>query len=156
MDHQASDSGSEDYLDSEKYQLRDWDIERQDSLRDYISRLNRIRRENIALQSDISLRFHPIDNPLMLCYSKADGEDTLVMVANLDPHNVQAGWIELPLAELSIPEQTPFQAHDLLSNAHYLWQGARNFIRLDPQASPLHILRLRRRLRSERDFDYFL
>ena len=156
MEHEARVAGSEDYLDSEKYQIRQWDTRRPDSLRDYITRLNRIRRENLALQSDHSLRFHAIDNPLMLCYSKSAGEDTLLMVANLDPHNTQAGWLELPLDALGLAEEVSYQAHDLLSNARYLWQGARNFVRLDPQASPVHILRLRRRLRSERDFDYFL
>ncbi len=156
MDYQPREPGAEEYLDSEKYQLRNWTVERADSLRDYIARLNRIRRENVALQSDHNLCFHAIDNPQMLCYSKSSGEDTLLMVANLDPHNVQAGWIDLPLAELGVSENMSFQAHDLLSNARYLWQGERNFVRLDPQASPLHILRLRRRLRSEHDFDYFL
>ena len=156
MEHEARDPGGEEYIDSEKYQLRQWDLNRPDSLRDYIARLNRVRRENPALQSDWSLSFHAIDNPLMLCYSKTAGDDTLVMVANLDPHNVQAGWIELPLTELGVPDDVPYQAHDLLSGARFLWQGARNFVRLDPQASPVHILRLRRRLRSERDFDYFL
>lgn len=156
MEHEPRDPGSEEYLDSEKYQLRHWDIERPDSLRDYITRLNRIRRENPALQSDWNLRFHAIDNPLMLCYSKTTEDDTLVMVANLDPHNVQAGWIDLPLDKLGVPGDSPYQAHDLLSGARFLWQGERNFVRLDPQSSPVHILRLRRRLRSERDFDYFL
>ncbi|TRZ54785.1 MAG: alpha-1,4-glucan--maltose-1-phosphate maltosyltransferase [Rhodocyclaceae bacterium] len=156
MEHQPRDPGGEEYLDSEKYQLRDWDLDRPDSLRDYIARLNRIRRENPALQTDWNLRFHAIDNPLMLCYSKAAGDDTLVMIANLDPHNAQAGWIELPLGELGVPADVPYQAHDLLSGAHFLWQGTRNFVRLDPQSSPMHVLRLRRRLRSERDFDYFL
>ena len=156
MEHEPREPGGEEYLDSEKYQLRNWDLGRPDSLRDYIARLNRIRRDNPALQSDWSLRFHAIDNPLMLCYSKSAGDDTLVMVANLDPHNVQAGWVELPLTELGLPGDAPFQAHDLLSGARFLWQGTRSFVRLDPLASPVHILRLRRRLRSERDFDYFL
>jgi starch synthase (maltosyl-transferring) len=156
MEDQAKDPGGEEYLDSEKYEIRRRDLNRPDSLRDYMARLNRIRRENPALQTDWNLRFHEIDNPLMLCYSKVAGDDTLVMVANLDPHNVQVGWIELPLAELGVPDNAPYQAHDLLSGARYLWQGARNFVRLDPEASPVHILRLRRRLRSERDFDYFL
>ncbi|TRZ94690.1 MAG: alpha-1,4-glucan--maltose-1-phosphate maltosyltransferase [Rhodocyclaceae bacterium] len=156
MDHEPIRPGSEEYLDSEKYQLRHWDLGRPDSLRDYIARLNRIRRENPALQSDWNLAFHAVDNPLMLCYSKTAGDDTLVMVANLDPHHVQAGWIDLPLAALGVPSDKPYQAHDLLSGAHFLWQGSRNFVSLDPQASPLHILRLRRRLRSEHDFDYFL
>ncbi|MBA3034517.1 MAG: alpha-1,4-glucan--maltose-1-phosphate maltosyltransferase [Gammaproteobacteria bacterium] len=156
MEHEPRDPGGEEYLDSEKYQLRHWDIDRPDSLRGFITRLNRIRRENPALQSDWNLRFHTIDNPLMLCYSKTTEDDTLVMVANLDPHNVQAGWIELPLDKLGVPADAPYQAHDLLSGARFLWQGERNFVRLDPQSSPVHILRLRRRLRSERDFDYFL
>ena len=123
MEHEPLKPGGEEYLDSEKYQLRHWDLHRPDSLRDYITRLNRIRRENPALQSDWSLSFHAIDNPLMLCYSKTAGDDTLVMVANLDPHNVQAGWIELPLAELGVPDDAPYQAHDLLSGARFLWQG---------------------------------
>lgn len=156
MESEALKQGGEEYLDSEKFQLRQRDMNRPDSLSDYIARLNRVRRENPALHSDWSLAFHDIDNPLMLCYSKTAGDDTLVMVANLDPHNVQAGWIDLPLDELGLTGDTPFQAHDLLSGARFLWQGARNFVRLDPQASPVHILRLRRRLRSERDFDYFL
>lgn len=156
MEHEACKPGSEEYLDSEKYQLRHWNLDRPDSLCDYIARLNRIRRENPALQSDWNLSFHAIDNPLMLCYSKTARDDTLVMVANLDPHHVQAGWIDLPLAALGVPEGKPYQAHDLLSGAHFLWQGSRNFVSLDPQASPMHILRLRRRLRSEHDFDYFL
>jgi len=156
MEHEARDPGGEEYLDSEKYQLRSRDLNRPDSLRDYIARLNRIRRENPALHSDWSLRFHTVDNPLMLCYSKTTGDDTLVMVANLDPHNVQAGWIELPLGEFGVAADAPYQAHDLLSDARFLWQGERNFVRLDPRAAPVHILRLRRRLRSERDFDYFL
>ncbi|MBU0750615.1 MAG: alpha-1,4-glucan--maltose-1-phosphate maltosyltransferase [Gammaproteobacteria bacterium] len=156
MEHEPRDPGGEEYLDSEKYQLRQWNLDRPDSLSGYITRINQIRRDNPALQSDWSLRFHDVDNPLMLCYSKAAGDDILVMVANLDPHNVQAGWIDLPLDQLSVPGDAPYQAHDLLSGARFLWQGERNFVRLDPQVSPIHILRLRRRLRSERDFDYFL
>lgn len=156
MEHEARDPGGEEYLDSEKYEIRDRNLDRPDSLCDYIARLNRIRRENPALQSDWGLQFHSIDNPLMLCYSKSAGDETLLMVANLDPHHVQAGWIELSLDDIGLTGDTPYQAHDLLSGARYLWQGERNFVSLDPHASPVHILRLRRRLRSERDFDYFL
>jgi len=160
LEHQAREPGSEEYLDSEKYQLRHWDLGRPDSLAPFITRLNRIRRENPALQQDWNLRLHAVDNDLLLCYSKAgvtaDGqEDLLVMVANLDPHHVQSGWIELPLETFGMTAGDSFQAHDLLSGARFLWQGARQFVRLDPQSAPIHILRLRRRLRSERDFDYF-
>ena len=156
MAHEAREPGSEEYLDSEKYQIRRWDVGGADSLRDYIARLNRIRRENRALQSDHNLRFHAIDNPALLCYSKSDEDGTLLMATNLDPHHAQSGWLELPLAALGLDANQPYQAHDLLTDARYLWQGGRNFVRLDPQVSPVHILRLRRRLRSERDFDYFL
>ena len=160
LEHRAREPGSEEYLDSEKYQLRHWDLDRPDSLAPFITRLNRIRRENPALQQDWNLRLHPVDNDLLLCYSKtaaaADGrDDLLVMVANLDPHHVQSGWIELPLEDFGMTAGDSFQAHDLLSDARFLWQGARQFVRLDPQSAPIHILRLRRRLRSEQDFDYF-
>ncbi|CAH1387838.1 alpha-1,4-glucan--maltose-1-phosphate maltosyltransferase [Candidatus Nitrotoga sp. M5] len=156
LEHTALKPGGEEYLDSEKFQIRNWELDRPDNLRDFISRLNHIRRNNPALQSDWSLRFHAIDNPVMLCYSKTDDDVTMVMVANLDPHNVQSGWIELPLTELGMPEDSPYQAHDLLTDERYLWQGTRNFVSLNPHASPVHILLLRRYLRSERDFDYFL
>ena len=160
LEHQARELGSEEYLDSEKYQLRQWDLDRPDSLAPFLTRLNRIRRDNPALQQDWNLRLHPVDNDLLLCYSKsgvtADGQDDLlVMVANLDPHHVQSGWIELPLDTFEINPGDSFQAHDLVSGARFLWQGAHQFVRLDPQSAPIHILRLRRRLRSERDFDYF-
>ena len=158
-EHEPREPGSEEYRDSEKYQVRRWDLTRSDSLRDYLTRLNRIQRDNPALHADWSLRFHPVDNDLLLCFSKSPpdgGEgDVIVVVANLDPHHIQTGWIDLPLADLGIDPQRPYQAHDLLSGARYLWQGARNFVQLDPAAAPVHILRLRRRLRSERDFDYF-
>jgi len=161
MEHSAREPGSEEYLDSEKYQVRHWDLDRADSLKDYIARINQVRRENTALQTDWNLRFHPVDNDLLLCFSKssvteADHTNTIVVVANLDPHHAQSGWIELPLDEFGVEAEQSYQAHDLLSGARFLWQGPRNFVRLDPQSSPVHILLLRRRLRSERDFDYFM
>jgi starch synthase (maltosyl-transferring) len=163
LEHEPREPGSEEYRDSEKYQLRAWDLGRPDGLADYITRLNRIRREQRALQADRSLCFHDVDNELLLCFSKTAGDDgdddpgdSIVVVANLDPHHAQAGWITLPLERFGIAPGTLYQAHDLLSGARYLWQDARNFVRLDPQAAPVHVLRLRRRVRSERDFDYFL
>ena len=144
MDHRALRPGTEDYLDSEKYQLRRWDLDRPDSLRPFITRLNRIRRAHRALQSDWSLRFHAIDNPLMLCYSKSAGDETLIMVANLDPGCIQSGWIELPLHEFGLSYDTEYPVHDLLSDTGFRWHGQRNFVRLDPRTFPMHILRLRR------------
>ena len=158
MEHLPREPGSEEYLDSEKYQLRHWDIDRPDSLRDFIARVNRIRRENAALQSDRGLRFHRVDNDALIAYSKTseDGGQSVLVVVNLDPHHVQSGWIELDLAGLGLPGDRPFQAHDLLSGARFLWLGARNYVALDPQHSPAHVFRMRRRVRTERDFDYFM
>jgi starch synthase (maltosyl-transferring) len=154
----AREPGSEEYLDSEKYQIRVWPTERPDNLRDYIGRLNRIRRDNPALHSDRSLRFHPIDNEMLICYSKwtEDRSNVVLVVVNLDPHHTQSGWLRLPLQELGFEPQQAFQAHDLLSDARYLWSGEHNFVQLNPHLAPAHIFRLRRRARSERDFDYFL
>ena len=149
--------GSEEYRDSEKYQLRHWDLERPDSLRALIARVNQIRRTHRALQQDWNLRFVSIDNDALIAYSKHtdDLDEILVMVVNLDPHHLQSGWVELPLEEFGIDEERAFQVHDLLSDARYLWHGARNFVRLEPGA-PAHLFRLRHRVHTERDFDYYL
>jgi starch synthase (maltosyl-transferring) len=151
------ESGSEEYLDSEKYQLRTWDLERRDSLKDLIRRVNHIRRENSALQGDWSLQFHPIDNEQLIAYSKRDeeGDNAVLVVVNLDPHHVQRGWVELPLDELGVKAHQPYQMHDLLGGIRYLWSGPRNYVELDPRVIPAHIFRLRRRIRTERDFDYY-
>jgi starch synthase (maltosyl-transferring) len=157
-ENRAIKPGSEEYLDSEKYQLRNWDVNRPDSLKDYITRVNRIRWENPALQSDWSLRFHNIDNEKLICYSKTTDNlgDIILVVVNLDPHHRQSGWVELPLEMLGVHAEQPYQMHDLLSDARYIWNGTRNYIELDPQLSPAHIFRLRRRVRSEQDFDYYM
>ena len=156
MERRPRERGSEEYLDSEKYQLRQWDLDRGDSLREMIALVNRIRRENPALQSDHSLRFHEADNEQMLCYSKTAGDNVILVVVNLDANYAQSSWIELDLEALGLEDDQPFQVHDLLTGARYLWHGSRNFVRLDPQQVPAHILRVRRRVRSERDFDYFI
>jgi starch synthase (maltosyl-transferring) len=158
LEGRALRPGSEEYLDSEKYQLRRWDLDRPDSLHDFIARLNAIRRENPALQANERLAFHRIDNEQLLAYSKAneDLSDVILVVVNLDPHHVHSGWLELPLDLLGLPAREPYQAHDLLGGGRYLWHGARNFVELDPRSAPAQIFRIRRRVRTERDFDYFL
>ncbi len=150
--------GREEYLDSEKYELRWWDPARADSLSELIGRVNEIRRENPALQSDRSLRFHEIDNDALVAYSKAteDRSNVVVMVVNLDPHHVHGGWLELPLEDLGIDPGQSFQVHDLLTDSRYLWAGPRNYVELNPQVVPAHILRVRHRVSTERDFEYFL
>jgi starch synthase (maltosyl-transferring) len=154
---QPRDPGSEEYLHSEKYELRNWDLERPDSLRGLIAAVNRIRKDNPALHSDRSLRFHRVDNEHLVCYSKRsdDRSNVIIVVVNLDPHHSQSGWIDLDLAELGLDAQQPYQVHDLLTGVRYLWEGPRSYVELDPQDLPAHILSVRRRLRSEQDFEYF-
>jgi starch synthase (maltosyl-transferring) len=150
--------GSEEYLDSEKYQIREWQLDRPDSLRELITLVNRIRRENEALQNDRSIEFHPINNDQLICYSKRspDGSNLIVVVINLDPHHRQSGFIDLPLKTFGIDESRPYQAQDLLTGANYVWTGTRNYVEIDPSSVPGHILRIRHRLRVESDFEYFL
>jgi starch synthase (maltosyl-transferring) len=150
--------GSEEYLNSEKYELKHRDLRSAGSLKDFITRMNRIRLENPALQNDHSLRFHETDNPVLLCYSKAtdDLSYIIIVVVNLDPLHKQTGWVQLDLSSLGLDANRSFQAHDLLSDGHYLWEGARNYAELIPESLPAHIVRVRRRVRSERDFDYYL
>lgn len=157
-EHVPREAGSEEYLHSEKYEIRQWDFERSDSLREFIGHVNRIRRENPALQSDWSLHFHAVSNEQLLCYSKRtpDWSNVILVVVNLSPHHVHSGWLELDLADLGVDPERPFQVHDLLTDAHYLWQGQRNYIEVNPHSAPAHIFRIRRRVHTERDFDYYL
>ncbi|HKI00371.1 MAG TPA: alpha-1,4-glucan--maltose-1-phosphate maltosyltransferase [Thermoanaerobaculia bacterium] len=155
MEHLPREAGSEEYLHSEKYQIRDWDLDRPDSLRELIALINRIRRQNPALQSDRSLRFHKADNEQILCYSKTAQDDVILVAVNLDAHQPQAAWLELDLEALGLAPDEPFEVHDLLTGARYPWHGSRNFVRLDPNQVPAHVFRVRRHGHSERDFEDF-
>ncbi len=158
MENRAREQGSEEYLDSEKYQVRSWDRNRPDSLREVITIVNRIRHENPALQTDRGLRFHPTENDQLLAYSKStpDNANVILTVVNVDPHHVQRGMVNLPLADLGIESDRPFQAHELITGARYLWNGPRNFVEINPHSMPGQVFRFRRRVRSEHDFEYFL
>jgi starch synthase (maltosyl-transferring) len=150
--------GTEEYQDSEKYQLKHRDWNARGHIRALVRKLNVIRRDNPALWSDRRLRFHPVENDQLICYSKstADLSNVILVVVNLDPHHVHDGWLELPLEELGIGAGESFQAHDLLGEGRYLWHGSRNYVRLDAAAMPAQVFGLRRRVRTERDFDYFM
>ena len=154
----ARETHSEEYLDSEKYQIRFWDIDRPDSLKSFIARVNRIRRENPALQRDRNLHFHSVNNDNLIAYSKHtdDISNIILVIVNLDPHHTHSGWLEFSAETVGLDPQQSFQVHDLLSDARYLWQGSRNFVELNPQIVPAHIFVVRRKIRTERDFDYFL
>jgi starch synthase (maltosyl-transferring) len=122
--------GSEEYLNSEKYEIKDWDLERADSLAPLISRLNAIRNDNAALQSDWNLKFHDIDNDQLIAYSK----DDILVVVNLDVSRPQSGWIDFG----------PCMVHDLLAGGHYTWSGPRNYIELSPHTLPAHVFKVTR------------
>jgi starch synthase (maltosyl-transferring) len=172
MEHEPREPGSEEYLDSEKYQIRDWDLERSDSLRPFIARLNRIRRANPALHDNRTLRFHTValdgaDVTQVIAYTKSSAgapvsptgraiyrhehtvppppgphNNVLLIVVNLDPAVTYSGWIELPLVQLGLDPDLPYFMHDLLGDARYTWQGAWNFVQLDPSVVPAHIFRI--------------
>ena len=150
--------GSEEYLYSEKYEIKNWDVNRADSLKGLIARVNQVRRANPALWSNERLRFHSVDNHQLIAYSKTteDLANIILVIVNLDPHYTQSGWLDLPLEYFGLDPHQAFQAHDLITDERYLWQGTRNYVELNPLIMPAHILRIRRRVRSERDFDYFM
>jgi starch synthase (maltosyl-transferring) len=159
----AGKTGSEEYLDSEKYQLRSWDRSSPDSIAPLLTQLNRIRRENPALQRNENLHFHPCDNPQILCYSKTTfkttqkpssttqetttdrtvppPQNTILIAINLDPRNEQATWLNLALNHLGLPWESSFALEDLLTGARYTWHGQWNYVALAPQATA-HIFRI--------------
>jgi starch synthase (maltosyl-transferring) len=152
------EAGSEEYLNSEKYEIKHWDRDSLQSLKALIARINEIRRKNRALQSDGSLHFHDTDNPSIICYSKAtaDGMCIVIVVLNLDAFHTQTGWVNLDLDALGLNAAEAFPAHDLLSDGRYLWHGSRNYVELTPGSLPAHVLRVRKKLRTEMDFDYYV
>ncbi|MFP4489037.1 MAG: alpha-1,4-glucan--maltose-1-phosphate maltosyltransferase [Bacteroidales bacterium] len=150
--------GKEEYLNSEKYEIKNWDIRDPQSLKSIIKRINKIRHENRALQNTHSLKFHDIDNEALICYSKTsdDLENIILVVVNLDPHHTHSGWISFPPEEFRMDKHVPFQVHDLLSGSFFMWSGEHNYVEIDPGIMPLHIFKVRRKVRSEKDFDYFM
>ncbi|HKQ37792.1 MAG TPA: alpha-1,4-glucan--maltose-1-phosphate maltosyltransferase [Verrucomicrobiae bacterium] len=157
-ENKPRERGSEEYLNSEKYEIRHWDTSKARNMRDLIKRVNQARRAHPALQSDHSLEFLETDNEQIIAYSKSESRaaDRVIAVINLDPHHTQRGWVSLPLEPWGISPTDSLQFHDLLTDARFLWSGRRIYVELDPQFVPAHLLVLRRYVRTERDFDYFL
>jgi starch synthase (maltosyl-transferring) len=135
-------SGSEEYLDAEKYQIRVRDYRRADSLAEFITQINAIRKNHPALQHDWGLSFHRTDNAEILAYSKrsADGRDLILILVNLDPVNMQHGFVQLPLVAWDLTPHATIDVVDLLSQERYFWRGEWNYVRLDPQDRVAHIL----------------
>ena len=136
--------GSEEYLDSEKYQVRVWNRNDPKSLKGLIRRVNSIRRDHVALQHNYGLTFHVTDNPMLIAYSKTseDRGDKLLVVVNLDPVNRQMGWVDVVLKEFRLAAGESYEMNDLLTDKKYIWQGSRNYVELNPAALPAHIFRV--------------
>jgi starch synthase (maltosyl-transferring) len=149
QEHVARESGSEEYLHSEKYEVRNWDLARPDSLAEFIARVNKIRRDHRALQFNDALHFHYVDNEQIMAYSKvredparATGRDVIVTIVSLDHDYVQSGWVELDLDALGVDPGRPYTMHDLLTGAQYEWQSRHNFVMLDPARVAAHLFSL--------------
>lgn len=156
-DHRPKAIGSEEYFDSEKYEIKHWNLNAPGNLVELISHINRIRRENPALHANDRLEFHPTDNPQILAFSKTTEalDNVILVVANVDPHHIQSGWVSLDLAILGIAPDATFQVHDLVRGERYLWRGSRNYIELNPNSLPAHVFRVRPRVTTEQDFDNY-
>ncbi|MFC1967882.1 alpha-1,4-glucan--maltose-1-phosphate maltosyltransferase [Chloroflexota bacterium] len=152
-ENRRKDKESEEYLYSEKYELKHWDIESPDSLKHFIARINGIRGENHALQSDLSLHFHQVNNDHLICYSKRseDLSNAILVVVNLDYQYKQSGWVDLSLEELGLDYDQPYEVHDLLADDAYRWQGAQNYVELDPRKIPAHIFKIHQRITKSRN-----
>lgn len=138
-------AGSEEYLNSEKYEIRQRDLNDPISIRELISVVNHVRRQNVALQSNDNLRFHNTENDQLLCYSKRtnDRANMILTVINLDPFHTQNGFVNLDLGELGLAPDAEYRVADLLTGQCYTWRGSRNWVQLSPQAVPAHVFQVR-------------
>ena len=151
VDVRPRQAGSEEYLDSEKYQVRHWNLNASHSLAPLLKRLNEIRRTYPAFHSDRTLEFLPASDPAVVAHRKSGGGRTLVTVVSVDPHGVRETELELPFVDGT----RPYQVHDLLSDERYLWTGQRQRLRLDPASMPARVFVIREEHRSESDFEYW-
>jgi starch synthase (maltosyl-transferring) len=138
--------GREEYLDSEKYQYKERDWNAPGNIKDWIARLNKIRKENRALQLYTNLRFHDAENDAILFYSKMTParDNIILVVVNLDPQRKQNSFVYVPIENFGQMESDVYQVQDLLSGATYTWRGRRNYVELDPDIQPAHIFLVRR------------
>jgi starch synthase (maltosyl-transferring) len=138
--------GREEYLDSEKYQFKERDWNAPGNIKDWITRLNKIRLENRALHLYDNLRFYPAENDAILFYGKmtAARDNIILVVVNLDPYRKQHSFVDVPIDQFGQMESDVYQVQDLLSDASYTWHGRRNYIELDPAIQPAHIFRVQR------------
>jgi starch synthase (maltosyl-transferring) len=134
--------GSEEYLDSEKYELKPRDFDQAGTLVPYISKVNEIRHKHGALAGLRNLRFHGVDKENIIAFSKSDEDGTILVVVNLNPFHFEEGTVEVDLDALGIDPSEPYEVHDLISDTRFVWNGPFNYVRLDPYEEPAHIFRV--------------
>ncbi|PYJ42996.1 MAG: alpha-1,4-glucan--maltose-1-phosphate maltosyltransferase [Verrucomicrobia bacterium] len=142
----AAIPGREEYLDSEKYQFKERDWDAPGNIKDFLTRLNKIRRENRALHFYDNLRFYHADNGAILFYAKwTPARDNIILVVvNIDPFRRQHSFIDVPLDQFGEMGSDRYEVDDLLNEERYVWRGRQNYVELDPLAKPAHIFRVRR------------
>jgi starch synthase (maltosyl-transferring) len=133
--------GREEYLDSEKYQFKERDWNAPGNIKDWIARLNKIRKQNRALQLYTNLRFYHAENDAILFYGKMTvaRDNIILVVVNLDPHRKQHSFVDVPIEQFGQMDSDTYRLRDLLSGATYTWRGRRNYVELDPKIQPAHI-----------------
>ncbi len=138
------EQGSEEYLNSEKYEIKHWNLDAPESIRPLIARVNRIRRQSQALRRTNNVRAEHTDNDMLIAYSKWDeaSAEYLLVVINMDPHHIQAGWVTMGGETPYIPSDSPYEVRDLLDDIEYQWKGLKNYVSLDPMQRPAHIFRI--------------
>jgi starch synthase (maltosyl-transferring) len=134
----------EEYADNEKYEIKCWNWDQYTRTGDIIRRLNRIRRENAALQSTWNIQFAQTTNEQLICYVKADADtgNQLIIAVNLDVYHTQAGQVRIPVETLGIGYDESYEVNDLLSGAKYRWTGDSNYLELNPYQMPAHIFKV--------------
>jgi starch synthase (maltosyl-transferring) len=140
--------GKEEYLDSEKYQFKGRDWNAPGNIKDYITRLNHIRRDNRALREYDNLRVQTSESDSILAFSKATAAlDNMIYVAvSVDPWNPQSGFVHVPIEALGIGHDEDYRMEDLLTGEKFTWRGPRNYVALDPHNRPAHVFRIRRQV----------
>jgi starch synthase (maltosyl-transferring) len=150
--------GKEEYLNSEKFEIKDWNWDQPGNLKDFIARVNRIRKQNPALWRTNNITFLESDNEYVIFYMKAtpDLGNVVLVAAALDPFHPQPANVRVPLELLGIRPEQPYLLHDLLGEEKHVWIGEWNRIELEPGVSPARVFLLHRQMRRESDFDYFM
>ena len=134
--------GKEEYLNSEKYEIRHWDWERTNKLTYLITLVNRIRKENPALQQTNNLTFCRVDDDALMAYVKVSGENRILAVVNMDAYNRRANMVQVPIWKLGIGQEQEYRVRDLLTEAVYTWKGEWNYVELDPYSLPMHLFKI--------------